>query len=162
MLVAIPLVASKQAAEGSIKLVWVDLLVRFNALLQYCVDVLWDLGDLAHVKSGNFEFTSSIGERQITETAADFVLLKRSKEQPSLTLLSGTTSTTKTMDVRVTLTGKTNLDDVRDLWEIHTTGSHIGREEYTRLGRTEIICSPSTLSLAELGVDFIVAESSER
>ena len=99
MLVAIPLVASKQAAEGSIKLVWVDLLVRFNALLQYCVDVLWDLGDLAHVKSGNFEFTSSISERQITETAVDFLFLKRSEEQPSLTLLSGTTSTAKSMDV---------------------------------------------------------------
>ena len=66
------------------------------------------------------------------------------------------------MDVRVALTGKTDLDDVCDFWEVHTAGCYIRGEEDTRLRMAEVICGTSTLLLGELGMDFETPETGER
>jgi hypothetical protein len=117
---------------------------------------------LAHVDSCAFELTGRIRQGEIAETTVHFVLLKRSQEEPTLALLSSTTSTSETMNVRVAFAGEANLDHVSDIGEIHSSGCDVGGEEDTILCGAEVICSPRALLLAKLGVDFEVAHTAER
>ena len=132
-----------------------------DAVRQNLAYLLGDFSRLAHVDGCSLEFICRIAEREVAETAAHLLRLKGSDKDPALTLLSGTTGTAETMDVGVALTGETHLDDVGDFWEIHTTSRHIRREEDTRLGVTEVVCSSCSLSLAELGVDLESTEARE-
>lgn len=125
-------------------------------------DVLRELGRFAHVNGGSLEHIGGVDKRQVAKTTADFLLLKGRDEQPALTLLTGTSSTTETMDVGVALTGETNLDDVGDFGEIHSTGCYIRGEEDAGLCETEIICSPRTLLLSKFGVNFVASGARQR
>jgi hypothetical protein len=66
------------------------------------------------------------------------------------------------VNVGVAFTGKTNLDDVSDLGEVHATSCYVRGEEDAGLCEAEIICCPCTLRLGELGVDLIGAEARQR
>jgi hypothetical protein len=73
--------------------------MRLHALREDTANVLRDLTRLAHIDSCAFESICSIRQGETTETAAGFVLLKGSQEDPALTLLASTTSTSETVDV---------------------------------------------------------------
>jgi hypothetical protein len=70
----------------------------------------------------------SVDEWQVAETTADFSLLKGCEEDPALALLAGTTGTSETMDIGFAVTGKTDLDDVSDVGEVHSSGCDVGGE----------------------------------
>lgn len=100
-----------------------------------------------------------VDKRQVTETTADFLLLKGSQDDPSLALLASTTGTTQTVNVRIAFARETHLNDVRDFWEVHTTCGYVRREENARLGEAEVVSGPCSLRLRELGVDFKSTEA---
>jgi hypothetical protein len=159
LLIAVPLEATKQTTERSIKLVGVDLLVCLSNVLEDLANVLGNLGGLAHIEFGSFKLACGILERETTETTADLALLKRRENNPTLTLLASATSATETVDVGLTVTGETDLDDVGDIREVHATCCDVGGEENTRLAGAEIVRSAGTLCLRELGVDLEATEA---
>jgi hypothetical protein len=83
--------------------------------------VFWDLGGLRHIDGCTLEFICCLYERQIPETTGHFTFLKGCEENPAFALLACTGGTSETMDVGFALAGKTDLDDVRDIGEIHST-----------------------------------------
>ena len=142
-------------------MVGVYLLVRLQAVRQDLGNVLWYLSRLAHVDGCSLQLVRHVRERQVAKTAVDFLPLKWSNNQPALTLLARTTSTSKTVNVRLTVTRETHLNDVSDIWEVHTAGRHIRREQNARLGEAEVVCSPCALSLSQLGVNLEATETRE-
>jgi hypothetical protein len=66
------------------------------------------------------------------------------------------------MNIGVALTGETNLNDVGHFGEIHSTGCYVRGEENAGLCETEVICSPRTLLLRELGVNFVGSGARKR
>jgi hypothetical protein len=139
VLVAVPLEAAEEAAEGSVKLVGVDLLVCLGDFLEDLANVLRNLGGLTHIDIGGLKLGCGIAEGQAAKTAADLVPLKGCDDQPALALLAGTTGTAETVDVGLAVTGKTNLDHVGDVGKVHTASCDVGREENARLAVTEVI-----------------------
>jgi hypothetical protein len=121
LLVAVPLVATEETAECSVELVRVDLLVRLGGVLEDLANLFRNLGGLAHVDFGSLEVSSCVDKRQAAETAADLALLKGCQDDPALTLLASTTSAAKTVNVGFTVAGKTNLDYVRNIGEVHSS-----------------------------------------
>lgn len=55
MLVAVPLEATEEAAERSVELVRVDLLVCLGDVLEDLANVLGNLGRLAHIDIGSLK-----------------------------------------------------------------------------------------------------------
>jgi hypothetical protein len=161
VLVAVPLEAAEEAAERSVELVRVDLLMCLGGVLEDLANVLGNLGGLAHIDSGSLKLGCGVAEGQAAETAADLVPLKGRNDQPALALLAGTTCTAETMDVGLAVTGETDLDHVGDVGEIHTASCDVGREEDARLAVAEVIRSAGALALRKLGVDLKVAEVGE-
>ena len=139
VLVAVPLEATEEAAERSVELVRVDLLVCLGGVLEDLANVLGNLGGLAHIDSGSLKLGCGIAEGQATETAADLVPLKGCDIQPALALLAGTTGTAETVDVGLAVTGETDLDYVGDVGKVHTASCDVGREEDARLAVAEVI-----------------------
>jgi hypothetical protein len=107
------------------------------------------------------DFASSVNERQVAKATADFSLLIGCEEDPALSLLAGTTGTSETMDVGFTVAGKTNLDNVSDIGEVHSSCCDVGGEEDTGFSVAEVVCCTGTLCLRELGMDFKSAKTSE-
>lgn len=139
VLVAVPLEATEEAAERSVELVRVDLLVCLGGVLEDLANVLGNLGGLAHIDSGSLKLGCGIAEGQAAETAADLVLLKGRDDQPALALLASTTGTAETVDVGLAVTGETDLDYVGDVGKVHTASCDVGREEDARLAVAEVI-----------------------
>ena len=139
VLVAVPLEATEEAAERSVELVRVDLLVCLGGVLEDLANVLGNLGGLAHIDSGSLKFGCGIAEGQAAEAAADLVSLKGCDDQPALALFAGTTGTAETVDVGLTVTGETDLDYVGDVGKVHTASCDVGREEDARLAVAEVI-----------------------
>ena len=154
MLVAVPLEATEQTAESGIELVRVNLLVCLGGILENLADVLGNLSGLAHVDSSSLELVCCVIEGQTTEAATNLALLEGCQDDPALTLLTGTACATKTVDVGLAVTGKTDLNDVGDVREIHTTRCHIGGEENARFAGAEVVRGAGTLGLGKLRVDL--------
>ena len=159
MLISVPLERPKETAECSVELIGVDLLVRLDAVRKNLSNILRYFGSLAHVHGCAFQFACRVYKGQIRKTAAEFLLFKGCENQPALTFLSSTTGAAKAMDVRVALAGETDLNNVRDVGEVHTSGRDVGREEDARLAEAEVVCGPSPLGLGEFGVDFETAHT---
>ncbi|KAI6757724.1 hypothetical protein HG531_003549 [Fusarium graminearum] len=77
------------------------------------------------------------------------------EDQPTLTLLVLSTGSSKTVNVRLTVSGSINLNNVCHVGEIHSTSGDIGREENTRLGLTESVGGSLALVLAHLGLEDV-------
>lgn len=92
----------------------------------------------------------------------DFLPLKGRQDEPSLALLSSTTGTTQTVNIRLAFARETHLDDVCDVWEVHTTCGYIRREEDARLSEAEVVSGPCSLCLRELRVNFKSTEAGQR
>lgn len=65
------------------------------------------------------------------------------------------------MDIRLALAGKPNLDDVRDIREIHSAGSHVGGHEDAGLAVAEVVSRSGALCLGQLGMNFEGAQAVE-
>ena len=121
MLVAVPLEATEQTTERSVKLIGVDLLVRLSDILEDLADVLGNLCGLAHIDFGSLKLGCGIVERQTVETAADLALLEGCENDPALALLASATRAAKTVDVGFAVARKTDLDDMADIGKIHSS-----------------------------------------
>jgi hypothetical protein len=53
------------------------------------------------------------------EALRHFASLQGAKNDPAFSFLSCTAGTAETMNVRLAIPGKANLDDVSDLWKVH-------------------------------------------
>jgi hypothetical protein len=84
------------------------------------------------------------------------------EKEPALTLLAGASGTAKTVDVGLGVTGDTNLNDVGNVREIHTTGSHVRGEQDTSGGSTEALGAASALGLSQTRVDLEHFEFTQR
>jgi hypothetical protein len=85
-------------------------------------------GLLGHVGPGSGERDGILLDWDTAEAGAVAGIFALVDEEPALTLLSGTGGTTETVDVGLSVTRDANLDDVRNVGEIHTAGSHVRGE----------------------------------
>jgi len=116
---------------------------------------------LGHVDRGAIEFVCGVDKGQVAKTTMQLVILERGEDNPALAFLAGTAGTAKTMNICVAFAGKSDLDDVGDIGEVHSSSGDVTREEHASLCRAEVFCSTSALLLGELGVDFVGAQTSE-
>lgn len=98
---------------------------------------------------------------QSRKTSSDLVSLERCQEDPALSLLTGTTCATETMNVGVAFSGKTNLEDVSNVREVHSSSSDIGGKQDSRVGMTEAICCLCTRTLTKLGMYLVSGKAVE-
>jgi hypothetical protein len=121
--------------------------VSFHTVGQNLAHVFWHLGWLRHVYGRTLNLRCCVFDGQVSETPAHLVALEWRDEDPSFALLAGTASTSKTMNVRISIAGKTDLEDMGDIWEVHTAGCDVGREQNAGVAYTEVLCGAGTLCL---------------
>jgi hypothetical protein len=136
--------------------------VCLNAVLKDLADILGDLGGLAHIDLRSLELVCGVLEGHAAELARNFLLVEGRDDQPALAFLAGATGAADAVDVGLAVAGKTNLDYVGDVGEVHSAGCDIRGEQDTRLACAEVVGSAGTLSLGELGVDLEVADAGQR
>lgn len=161
VLIAVPLEAAEDSTEGVLKDIRVDFLVSVDGFLEDLGHVLGHLSLVGEIDPGRLErFVFVDGE--LVETLAELILVEGGKDEVALALLAGTTGTADTVDVRVAIPGKANLDDVAHVGEVHTASGNVGREQDARLGEAEVVGGPGALCLGELGVDLVGASTAQR
>lgn len=137
--------------EGSEFVVTGDLLGGISSLDKDRGDVSWKLSVLGHIDLGGLELSVWL-DWQTAEHLATLLHLEIGDEDVSLTSLVTTAGTSDPVDVLVTVWWETDLDNVGDTWEIHSTGSHIRGDEDGRWKLAEALRNASTLLLGELAV----------
>ena len=83
-------------------------------------------------------------------------------EQPAFTFLASTTCAAETVNVGLTVTRNTNLDDVGNIREIHTTSSHIRGEQDTLTSLAEVVRTASAERLRETRVNLEQSHVAQR
>jgi hypothetical protein len=76
-------------------------------------------------------------------------------QEPALTLLVLSSSTSQSVNVRLTVSRSVHLDNVGDIREVHASGSNIRRKQNTRFSRAEQVSGFLTLLLGELRLDEV-------
>lgn len=139
--------------EGGQFVVTGDLLGGISGLDKDLGDISWKLSILGHVNLSALEISVWL-DWQTTEHLATLLHLEIGDEDVSLTGLVTTTGTSDSVNVLVTVWWKADLDDVGDVWEIQSTGRHIGGDENRGWELAEALGDASTLLLGELAVQL--------
>lgn len=144
---------TNRSHEGGQFIVTGDLLSGISGLDKNLSDISWKLSVLGHVNLCALEINVWL-DWQTAEHLATLLHLEIGDEDVSLTGLISTTGTSDSMDVLVTVRRKADLDDMSDVWEIQSTGRHIGGDENGGWELAEALGDASTLLLSELAVQL--------
>ena len=139
--------------EGRQFVVTGDLLGGISCLNKDLGDISWKLSVLGHVDLSALEISVWL-DWQTTEHLATLLHLEIGDEDVSLAGLVTTAGTSDSVDVLVTVWWKADLDDVGDVWEIQSTGRHIGGDENGGWELSEALGDASTLLLSEFAVQL--------